>query len=258
MSTKRSLHGETTLDRSAVAPAHEPAAGHRPVGRRSRRVTAAVVVLIAAVNLAIAAAFGLAVWFHPLPTPVPTAAAVPIELLPPATVPGLLAAVTTDPAAAGVDGPVLRDDLTAVASSTGEVRRQAASRVLALVANGQLVPDFARAATTATTPYTVLNAPVDLIADLSPDPAAGGPNAHFLLACMEDLQGKSPDRQREEADEVRTRITAWARNGGIQPDLVAAAIRIVTPVANGSATFTDAQTGFDPARPRPDDDTDRT
>jgi len=256
MSTKRSLDGETTLGRPAPGSAHEPAAGHHRAC--PRRVTVAVVGLITAVTLAIAGAVGIAVWFHPMPTPVPTPAAVPIESLPPATMPGLLAVVTTDPAAAGVDGPVLRDDLTAVASSAGEARRQAALRVLTLVANGQLAPDFARAATTATTPYTVLNAPVDLIADLSPDPAAGGPNAHLLLNCMEDLQGKSPDRQRDEADEVRTRITIWGRNGGIQPDLVAAAIRIVTPVANGSTTFTDAQTGFDPAQARPTDTTDRT
>ena len=131
--------------------------------------------------------------------------------------------------------------------------------MLALVAKGHLTPDYAQAATMAITPYTVLNAPVDLIADLSPDPAAGGPNAHFLLNCMEDLQGKSPASQRAEANEILTRIPDWARNGGIQPDLVAATIRIVTPVANGATTFTDAQTGYDPARQRPtDDNADRT
>ena len=76
---------------------------------------------------------------------------------------------------------------------------------------------------------------------------------------MEDLQGKSPASQRAEANEILTRIPDWARNGGIQPDLVAATIRIVTPVANGATTFTDAQTGYDPARQRPtDDNADRT
>jgi hypothetical protein len=209
-------------------------------GARRRRV-AAVFALITAFSLTIAAAVGVAVWFHPITTGAPTPAAVSIKPLPPTTMPGLLAAVRADPAAAGADGPLLCDDLTAVASSTGERRRQAAVRVLTLVAKGHLTLDYAQAATAAITPYTVLNAPVDLIADLSPDPAAGGPNAHFLLNCMEDLQGKSPASQRAEANEILTRIPDWARNSGIQPDLVAATIRIVTPVANGATTFTDAQ-----------------
>jgi|SRR5690349_1441506 len=232
-------------------------------GARRRRVTGAVLALLTAISLTIAAAVGVAVWFHPTTTPaltpVPTPAAAPITPRPPTTMPGLLAAVRADPAAAGADGPLLYDDLTAVASSTGERRRQAAIRVLTLVAKGHLTPEYAQAATMAITPFTVLNAPVDVIADLSPDPAEGGPNAHFLLNCMEDLQGKSAARQRAEANEILTRIPDWARNGGIQPDLVAATIRIVTPVANGATTFTDAQTGYDPARQRPtDDNADRT
>jgi hypothetical protein len=213
-----------------------------------------VCALIAALSVTtIAAAVGVAIWFHPITSSAARPAAVPIKPLPPTTMPGLLAAVRADPAAAGADGLLLCDELTAVASGTGEGRRQAAVRVLTLVANGHLTLDYARAATAAITPFTVLNAPVDLINDLSPDPAAGGPNAHFLLNCMQDLQGKSLARQRDEANEILTRIPDWARNGGIQPDLVAAAIRIVTPVADGSTTFTDAQTGFVTVRPKPAD-----
>lgn len=238
--------GTSTLDhRRAAAP------GLFGSGAGRRRVVVVVLALIGALSLTIAAAVGVAVWFHPITAPAPTPAAVPIKPLPPTTMPGLLAALRADPAAAGADGPLLCDDLTGVASSIGEGRRQAAVRVLTLVAKGHLTLDYAQAATAAITPYTVLNAPADLIVDLSPDPAAGGPNAHFLLNCMEDLQGTSSARQRDEANEILTRIPDWARNGGIQPDLVAATIRIVTPVANGAATFTDAQTGFDPARPKP-------
>jgi TIR domain len=228
-------------------------------GARRRRATAAVFALITAFSLTIAAAIGVAALFHPTTTLAPTPLALSIKPLPATTMPGLLAAVRADPAAAGTDGPLLGDHLAAVAASTGERRRQAARRVLTLVAKGHLTPDYAHAATAAITPYTVLNAPVDLIADLSPDPAAGGPHAHFLLNCMQELQGKSPASQRAEANVILTRIPDWARNGGVQPDLVAAAIRIVTPVANGATTVSDAQTGSNPARSRPtDDDADQT
>ena len=248
---KDQRRGSLQASQARLTEAPDEQARRRPVG-------AAVCALITAFSLTIAAAVGVAVWFHPITTIAPTPVAVSIKPRPPTTMPGLLAAVRADPAAAGADGPLLGDDLTAVATSTGERRRQAAVRVLTLVAKSHLTLDYAQAATAAITPYTVLDAPVDLIADLSPDPAAGGPNAHFLLNCMQWFHGKSPADQGAEANEILTRIPNWARNGGIQPDLVAAAIRIVTPVANGATTFTDAQTGSDPARPRPTDDADPT
>ncbi len=226
-------------------------------GRPRRRT--AVVALVAALNLLVLGTVGAAIWFHSTPRPAPAAAPAPITATPPpkpappTTVPGLLADVTRQPAAAGADGTVLRDELAAVASSAAETRRQHAVRVLTLATKGRLTPEYARAATTAVTPLTKLDTPADVIADLSPNPAPGGPNAHFVLNCMLDLQGKPAASQRDESGEILEKIPGWAAGGGIQPDLVAAVVRIVTPVAHGTAVFTDAQTGFDPTKPRPAD-----
>ncbi len=269
------LPTEPSWTASATATRDDPIAGlpsEHAVEGKTRRASAgarswhrtAIIGLVAALNLLILGTVGAVVWFHPALTPgrgapaqgaAPVPALTPLKPTPPATVSGLLAAVTLDPMAAGVDGPLLRDDLAAVASSTGEARRQNALRVLTLAANGHLAPEYARAATAATTPYTVLNAPVDIIADLAPNPALGGPNAHYVLNCMLEFQGKSPASQHDEANEVLAKIPGWASNGGIQPDLVTAVIRIVTPVAHDAAVFTDAQTGFDPARPPATDGT---
>ncbi len=226
-------------------------------GRSRPRTRTVLLVLVTALNLLLAGATA-AVWLHTQSTPAPAPAPIPIPIpapaprpAPPTTVPGLLAAVTANPPAAGVDSALLRDDLAAVASSTGEARRQNALRVLTLAGSGHLVPEYAHAATTAVTPFTVLNAPVDVIADLSPDPAAAGPNAHFVLNCMLEFQGKPQAVQRAEATELLEKIQGWAQGGGIRADLVTAVIRIVTPVAQGTETFTDAQTGFHPGKPQP-------
>ncbi len=227
----------------------KPAAAGCGGSRQRRRRTAAV--LIAVLNLLVTGAAAATVWFHRALAPVAAPTPAPVAAVPrPTTLSGLLAVVTSDPSAAGIDGPLLRGDLTALASDTGEGRRQDAVRVLMLAASGRLAPGYAGAAAAVATPYTMLDTPADVIADLAADPAAGGPNAHLVLNCMLAFQGRSQQEQRAEAGEVLTRIPRWARNGGIRQDLVAAVVRIVTPVARGTATFTDAQTGFDPAGPR--------
>jgi hypothetical protein len=95
--------------------------------------------------------------------------------------------------------------------------------------------------TTAVSPVTVLNTPADLIADLQPNPRLGGPNAGLLLGCMQEFRGHTPQQQQQEAQETLASLPAWAASGGIRADLVDAAVRIVTPVAQGRKVFNDVE-----------------
>jgi hypothetical protein len=80
-----------------------------------------------------------------------------------------------------------------------------------------------------------------MIADLKPDPALGGPNAHFVLGCMQQFLGRTQQQQQGESREILDALPRWSANGGVRPDLVAATVRMITPVAQGTKAFTDAE-----------------
>jgi actin-like ATPase involved in cell morphogenesis len=159
----------------------------------------------------------------------------------PTDVPGLIKALTADSSLAGARTQPLVAQLGAVATRVGEERRQAALRALGIVGGAGVHADLASAVTTAVSPVTVLNTPADLIADLQPNPRLGGPNAGLLLGCMQEFRGHTPQQQQQEAQETLASLPAWAASGGIRADLVDAAVRIVTPVAQGRKVFNDVE-----------------
>jgi hypothetical protein len=161
----------------------------------------------------------------------------------PTDVPGLIKALTADASLAGARTQTLVAQLDAVAARAGEERRQAALRALGIVGGTGVEAQLASAVTTAVSPVTVLNTPADMIADLQPNPRLGGPNAGLLLGCMQEFRGRTPPQQQQEAHDILATLPAWAANGGIRADLVDAAVRIVTPVAQGRKVFDDVEAG---------------
>jgi actin-like ATPase involved in cell morphogenesis len=175
-------------------------------------------------------------------SPEPAPVATPAVVLP-SDVPGLVNAVTADNSLAGAQTQPLVAQLNAVTAGTGEARRQAALGALGIVGGTGVRPELASAVTTAVTPFTVLNTPADMIADLEPNPALGGPNAFRVLGCMQEFRGHTPQQQQSESQEILELLPTWSANGGVRADLVEATVRIVTPVAQGQKSFSDVETG---------------
>jgi hypothetical protein len=197
-----------SMSQAATADQHQPAAGSAPP-------TAA-----------------------PSTTPVTTrAVALPTD------VPGLIGSLTADDSLAGAQTQPLVGQLNAVAAGVGEARRQAALGALAAVQGAGIQAQLTSAVTTAVTPFTVLNTPADMIADLQPDPALGGPNATLVLGCMQEFRGHTPQQQQQESQEILSLLPTWSANGGLRTDLEEATVRIVTPVAAGQKSFSDAEAG---------------
>jgi hypothetical protein len=159
----------------------------------------------------------------------------------PTDLPGLVAAVTADPSLAGDASQPLLTQLGAVAAGVGEARRQAAVTALGIVQGAGVRNDLAAVVTTAVSPFTVLDTPADLIADLQPDPAPGGPRAVNLLRCMQEFLGRSPQQQQAESQELLELLPSWTASGGLRTDLADATARMVTPVAQGRKVFSDAE-----------------
>ncbi|MDQ2710152.1 MAG: Hsp70 family protein [Actinomycetota bacterium] len=169
-------------------------------------------------------------------------ASAPTEPPPPVTVTGLISVLNADAGRAGPDGAELAAELNQVGTSSGEVRRQAALAVLHLADTGHLSPDYARAATTSVAPFTQLNTPAAMVEDLNANPAAAGPNAHYVLNCMKEFASQTPDQQKDEAGEILKKLPIWAAHGGIRADVATAAQQIATPVAQGAKVFNSEET----------------
>jgi actin-like ATPase involved in cell morphogenesis len=159
----------------------------------------------------------------------------------PTDLPGLTNAVRADQTLAGAQTQPLVDQLVAVAASVGEARRQAALAALGISGGGGVQARLTVAVTAALGPLTALNTPADMIADLQPDPALGGPNATFVLECMREFSGHTPNQQQQEAQQILSDLPNWSANGGIRSDVADATVRIVTPVAQGQRSFTDVE-----------------
>jgi hypothetical protein len=157
----------------------------------------------------------------------------PLSPPPPATAAGLAQALQANPALAGPAGPQLETSLQQVVATSGEERRQLSLAVLHLAGTGQLAGEYARAASTAVTPFTHLDTPTDVIQDLTPNPSAAGPNAHFVLTCLQELSAATPTQQRAEAAEILEKLPHWAANGGVHPDIATATQHIATVVVQG-------------------------
>jgi hypothetical protein len=171
------------------------------------------------------------------------AAALPTDL------PGLINTVRADQTLAGAQTQPLVDQLVAVTASVGEARRQAALGALGIIGGGGVRAQLAVAVTATLSPLTALGTPADMIADLQPAPALGGPNATLVLGCMREFAGHTPNQQRQEAQQILIDLPRWSANGGMRADLADATVRIVTPVAQGQRSFTDVETGGPPAAP---------
>jgi actin-like ATPase involved in cell morphogenesis len=181
-----------------------------------------------------AASAGVAPW---------TAPVTPEAVVLPTDVPGLINAVTADGSLAGAQTQPLVAQLGAVAAGVGEARRQAALGALGIVGGAGVQAQLTSAVTTALTPLTVLDTPADMIADLQPNPALGGPNAFRVLGCMQEFRGHTPQQQQAESQEILELLPTWSADGGVRADLVEATVRIVTPVAQGQKAFNSVETG---------------
>jgi actin-like ATPase involved in cell morphogenesis len=181
-----------------------------------------------------AASAGVAPW---------TAPVTPEAVVLPTDVPGLINAVTADGSLAGAQTQPLVAQLGAVAAGVGEARRQAALGALGIVGGAGVQAQLTSAVTTALTPLTVLDTPADMIADLQPNPALGGPNAFRVLGCMQEFRGHTPQQQQAESQEILELLPTWSADGGVRADLVEATVRIVTPVAQGQKAFNEVETG---------------
>jgi hypothetical protein len=159
----------------------------------------------------------------------------------PTDLPGLTKAVTADSSLAGAQSRPLVAQLDAVAAGVGEARRQAALRALQIAGGDGVRGELASAVITAVSRYTILDTPAAMIADLRPNPALGGPKAQFVLGCMRQFLGRTPQQQQLESREILEALPRWSANGGIRSDLVDATVRIVTPVAQGQKVFSDAE-----------------
>jgi hypothetical protein len=171
------------------------------------------------------------------------AAALPTDL------PGLINTVRADQTLAGAQTQPLVDQLVAVAASVGEARRQAALGALGITGEGGVQARLTLAVTAVLSPLTALDTPADMIADLQPDPALGGPNATLVLGCMREFSGHTPSQQQQEAQQILSDLPGWSANGGMRSDLADATVRIVTPVAQGQRSFTDVETSGPPPAP---------
>lgn len=182
---------------------------------------------------------------HPAPSPAtPSTPSVTTEaVVLPTDLPGLIRAVTADSALAGAQTQGLVAQLDAAKLGVGEARREAALGALGIVRRAGVEAPLVSAVTTALTPFTVLNTPADMIADLGPNVALGGKNAFRVLGCMQEFHGHTQLQQQRESQEILRLLPTWSANGGMRPDLVAATVRIVTPVAQGQKALTAAETG---------------
>ena len=178
------------------------------------------------------------------PSSAPTTAPVTTRaVVLPTDVPGLIGSLTADGSLAGAQTQPLVAQLNAVAAGVGEARRQAALGALAAVQGAGVQGQVTSAVSTAVTPFTVLDTPADMIADLQPDPALGGPNATLVLGCMQEFRGHTAQQQQQESQEILSLLPTWSANGGLRTDLEEATIRIVTPVAAGQKSFSDVEAG---------------
>jgi Hsp70 protein len=205
-----------------VSLSHHPAGGQHPQAIGS-----------AAAGIAPASTAGTASVSSPaLAT---QAAALPTDL------PGLIGAVTADRSLAGAQTEPLVGQLNAVAAGVGEARRQAALGALGIVGGTTVAGQLTSAVTAAVGPFTTLNTPADMIADLQPNPGLGGPKAPLVLGCMQQFLGRTPQQQQQEAQEILVDLPTWSVGGGVRADLAEATVRIVTPVAQGQHTFDDRE-----------------
>jgi hypothetical protein len=149
----------------------------------------------------------------------------------------LVGAVAADSSLAGAQSRPLIAQLDVVRTGVGEARRQAALHALQVAGGAGVRGELASAVISAVSRFTLLDTPADMIADLKPDPALGGPNARFVLGCMQEFLGRTPQQQQRESQSILAALPRWSANGGIRPDLVDATVRIVTPVAQGQQTF---------------------
>jgi hypothetical protein len=161
----------------------------------------------------------------------------------PTDLPGLINAVTANHALAGGQTQALVAQLSAAKAGVGEARREAALGALGIVKGAGIQAPLASAVTTALTPFTVLDTPAQMIADLKPNVALGGRNAFRVLGCMQEFRGHPQQLQQRESKEILQLLPTWSANGGLRADLVAATIRIVTPVANGQKAFSAVEAG---------------
>jgi actin-like ATPase involved in cell morphogenesis len=161
----------------------------------------------------------------------------------PTDLPGLISAVTANQALAGTQTQALVAQLDAARAGVGEARREAALGALGIVKGAGIQAPLASAVTTALTPFTVLDTPAQMIADLKPNVALGGRNAFRVLGCMQEFRGHPQQLQQRESQEILRFLPTWSANGGVRADLVAATIRIVTPVANGQKAFSAVEAG---------------
>ncbi|MGZ6820311.1 MAG: Hsp70 family protein [Blastococcus sp.] len=161
----------------------------------------------------------------------------------PTDLPGLITALTADPTLAGARTQALVAQLDAARTGTGEARRQAALGALGIVGGTGVRAPLASAVSTAVTPFTILNTPADMIADLQPKVSLGGRNAFHVLGCMQEFRGHTQLQQQRESQEILRLLPAWSANGGLRADLVAATVRMVTPVAHGQKAFIAAEVG---------------
>ena len=195
------------------------------------------------------AAHGQAAGRQPAPIATPASAtpstpSVATEaVLLPTDLPGLVKAVSADHTLAGAQTLALVVRLDAAKAGVGEARRQAALGALGIVGQAGSRPRWPRPSSTALTPFTVLNTPADMIADLKPNVALGGRNAFHVLSCMEEFRTQTQQLQQRESKEILRLLPTWSASGGIRADLAAATARIVTPVAQGQKGFTAVEAG---------------